>query len=82
MMADTDIRWREVYASVRTLDKGLVEFLVDVRWEGSAFVGRMVLSPVFCDDIISYQDILDEMVDKIDEQLEKSGHPPYIIRSK
>ena len=82
MMADTDIRWREVYAWVKKLESGLIEFLIEIRWEGSSFMGRMVVSPVFCDDIISYRDILDEMVDKIDEQLEKSGHPPYIIRSK
>lgn len=81
-MLDTDIRWREVYAWVKKLESGLFEFFIEIRWEGSLFGYRLVVNSSFYNDLISYQDILDEMVDKIDEHLEKSGHPPYIIRGK
>ena len=81
-MPDTDIRWRDVYAWVKKLESGLIEFLVEIRWEGSLFGYRLVVNPSFYNDLISYRDILDEMVDKINEELEKRGHPPYTIRSE
>lgn len=80
---EPDIRWREVYATIKPYTRGfkgmdVVEIKVEIRWEGERFSATHRVE----NDPFYILDALDMAVEGIDKMLANHGHPPYKIRSK
>lgn len=86
-----DIRWRDVYATVRkyeqTVDEAMrnvrenvTEVIVEVSFDGLVLVSKHFIG----DEDLPFETVsrvLDAAVRRIDDHFEYVGRPPYNIRS-